>query len=81
MREINQKRLKEGWIVFFLLGVVMISYPFIHIFNKETTVLGIPELVLYLMVGWPISILVIYLFSRNLGDENNSGEDTGKDQG
>jgi hypothetical protein len=81
MREINQKRLKEGWIVFFLLGVVMISYPFIHIFNKETTVLGIPELVLYLMVGWPISILVIYLFSRNLGDENNSGEDIGKDQG
>jgi hypothetical protein len=63
----NPERLLEAWIVFFLLGVVMINFPFIHIFNKATTVLGIPELVLYLLVGWPISILVVYFFSRHMG--------------
>jgi hypothetical protein len=63
----NPERLLEAWGIFFLLGVVMINYPFIHIFNKVSTIFGIPELVLYLLVGWPISILVIYLFSRNMG--------------
>jgi hypothetical protein len=63
----SQERLLEAWVIFFLLGVVMINYPFIHIFNKASTFFGIPEMVLYLLVGWPFSILVIYFFSRHMG--------------
>ncbi len=57
---------REAWILCFILGVVMLNYPFLHIFNKLTPIFGIPLLVLYFLVGWPLSILVIYLFSRTL---------------
>jgi hypothetical protein len=57
-------RLKEAWGIFCLLGIIMLNYPFIHIFNKPHDVLlGVPLMVLYLFIGWPISIGVIYLFS------------------
>jgi len=62
----NQPRLREAWVLFFILGVVMLNYPFLQIFNKTTTFFDIPLLVLYFMLGWPASILVIYLFSRSL---------------
>jgi UDP-N-acetylmuramyl pentapeptide phosphotransferase/UDP-N-acetylglucosamine-1-phosphate transferase len=71
----NPERLLEAWGIFFLLGVVMLNYPFIHIYNKATTLFGIPELVLYLLVGWPISILVIYFFSRHMGTGPNGLSD------
>jgi len=54
-------------VLFFILGIVMLNYPFLHIFNKPVSVLGIPLLVLYLFIGWPISIGVIYLFAHTLG--------------
>jgi hypothetical protein len=79
MKNPNPRRLREAWVLCFLLGVVMINFPFIHIFNKNSPVLGIPMLVFYLMLGWPVSILVIYLFSRSLGnaslDETEEEED------
>ncbi len=65
----NQPRLREAWVLFFILGVVMLNYPLLHIFNKPVTVLGIPLLVLYFMVGWPLSIFVIYLFSKTLNND------------
>ena len=77
----NQPRLREAWVLFFTLGVVMLNYPLLHIFNKPVTVLGIPLLVLYFMAGWPLSIFVIYLFSKTLnnntppqGEEDEPGE-------
>jgi len=72
-------RFKEAWVIFFILGVIMLNFPFIHIFNKNTTVLGFPLLILYFFVGWLISILVIYLFTRKIDTlRNESKED---DQG
>ena len=60
-------RIKEGWGAFCFLGIIMLNYPFIHIFNKPNEVVfGFPLMVIYLLVGWPISIFVIYLFSRYL---------------
>lgn len=72
MSEQRYRTLQEAWILCFLLGVVMINYPFTHIFNKASTILGIPLMVLYFLVGWPLSVGVIYLFTRTLtsqGDE------------
>jgi hypothetical protein len=61
-----REQIREAWVLCFLLGVVMLNYPCIHIFNKPAFFLGIPVLFLYLLLGWPLSILVIYLFSRSL---------------
>lgn len=67
MKEPSPIRLKESWILCFLLGIVMINFPFIEIFNKTTRIFGIPLLILYLMLGWAISICVILLFTCYLG--------------
>lgn len=64
--------LRESWLLFFFLGAVMLNYPFLQIFNKTATVLGIPLLVFYFLLGWPASILVIYLFSRRLSQQDNA---------
>lgn len=65
--------LREAWVLFFFLGVVMLNYPFLQIVNKTATILGIPLLVLYFLLGWPASIAVIYLFSRRLNREFPAG--------
>ena len=71
--------LTDAWVIWFILGVVMINYPFLHIFNKNVLVFGIPLTILYFFVGWPVSIFVIYLFSIYLGrdsDQDNSNNDS-----
>jgi hypothetical protein len=63
--------LKESWIIFFILGIIMLNYPFLHIFNKPDTLLNMPLLYHYFTEGWCISIIVIYLFTRTIKTENN----------
>lgn len=70
MKLIKRIHLKEAWLAFFILGVIMLNFPFIQIFNKDTLVFGVPLLILYLLIGWPFSIFVIFLFSRALKAEN-----------
>lgn len=67
--------LKESWIIFFILGIIMLNYPFLHIFNKNFTLMAMPLLFCYFIGGWAISILVIYLFtlSINTDSSNNNG--------
>jgi len=38
--------LTDAWVIWFLLGVVMINYPFLHIFHKNVLVFGIPLTIL-----------------------------------
>jgi hypothetical protein len=64
--------LRDAWVLFFALGVIMINYPFIHIFNKDVLVFGIPLLVLYFLVGWPLSIVVVYIFSIMIDKHENN---------
>ena len=72
---VNPVKLKESWILCFILGIVMLNYPFLHIFNKTASYFGIPVLILYFFIGWPISIAVISLFSRSIDyAENNLNE-------
>ncbi len=63
MKSARKLPLKDAWVIWFLLGVVMINYPFLHIFNKEVLIFGIPLTILYFYIGWPVSIFVIYLFT------------------
>jgi len=74
--------LKDAWVIWFVLGIVMINYPFLHIFNKNVLVFGIPLTVLYFYIGWPISIFVIYLFSVYLGrhSDQESVQDSNSDK-
>ncbi len=78
MRRPNPKTTREAWVVFFILGIVMLNYPFVQIFNKTTNLFGIPSLILYFLIGWPISICVIFFFAKGL--KSSPETDQGKDQ-
>ena len=81
--KINTGKFRDSWILCFVLGMVMLNYPFLHIFNKTASVFGVPVLILYFFIGWPVSIGVIYFFSQLLeqqeteevGEENSEEED------
>jgi Na+-driven multidrug efflux pump len=60
-------KIKETWGIFFILGIIMMNYPFIHIFDTPRLIFGMPALFLYLFIGWMISICVIYLFVKAIG--------------
>jgi hypothetical protein len=62
-RILQRLQLRESWIIFFSIGIIMLNFPFLHIFNKSDTLFGFPLLFLYFTVGWAVSILVIYLFT------------------
>ena len=64
-------RLRETWVIFFILGIIMMNYPFLHIFNKNVIVYSIPLLYVYIIGGWCFSILVIYLFTKAIHTEND----------
>lgn len=62
-RVLHRLQLRESWVIFFILGIIMLNFPFLHIFNKSDTLFGFPLLFLYFTVGWAFSIFVIYLFT------------------
>lgn len=61
---LERLRLKESWVIFFVLGIIMMNYPFISIFNKSAQILHIPLLYIYLQLGWLVSIFIIFLFAK-----------------
>ena len=69
---LHRLQLPESWFIFFILGIIMMTFPFLHIFNKPITFLGLPLMFLYLMAGWAVSISVIYLFMRAYSSQNHN---------
>jgi hypothetical protein len=78
MRILKPLQLKDSWIVFFILGIIMMNYPFISIFNKPRMVFHLPLLYIYLQVGWLVSILVIFLFTKASNLPKEDGDDKGE---
>lgn len=62
-RILQRLQLRESWVIFFIMGIIMMNFPFLHIFNKADTLFGFPLLFLYFTSGWIFSIFVIYLFT------------------
>lgn len=75
---IHRLQLRESWIIFFILGIIMMTFPFLHIFNKPILLFGVPLLFLYLMTGWLVSIIFIYLFMIASRYENKSTNEKNK---
>lgn len=60
-------QLRESWVIFFIMGIIMMNFPFLHIFNRSDTIFGFPLFFLYIFLGWAFSIFVIYLFTLAIG--------------
>lgn len=74
-RILHRLQLRESWVIFFILGIIMMNFPFLHIFNKPDTIFGFPLLYLYLVAGWFISIGVIYLFTLAVAEHNGKKQE------
>jgi hypothetical protein len=57
---------KELVVAIFGLAVVLLSWPFLTIFNHPRAVLGIPVLVLYLFAVWAGIIGLVFWMTRRL---------------
>jgi hypothetical protein len=71
-RILHRLQLRESWVIFFIMGIIMMNFPFLHIFNKSDTIFGFPLLYLYLVIGWAVSIFVIYLFIIAIGQNGTA---------
>lgn len=76
-RFFSRLSLRESWVIFFILGIIMMNYPFLHIFNKNIMVHKVPLLLIYIIGGWAVSIMVIYLFTKSIHPD--SDEQSGPD--
>lgn len=74
-RLLKRLQLRESWIIFFVLGNVMINFPFLKIFNQPIDIFGYPLLFLYFTLGWAISIGVVYLFTQTLEPDQLPGDE------
>jgi len=54
---------RESWVILFVVGFIIMNFPFLHIFNKPYTIFGYPLMFLYFYLGWAVSIFVVYLFT------------------
>jgi hypothetical protein len=81
LKRLHQKlllrlRLPESWFILFILGFIMMNFPFLHIFNKPDTIFDVPLMFLYLFIGWPVSIFVIYLFTLTFDNSDDKHQET-----
>ncbi|NOY45651.1 hypothetical protein [Deferrisoma camini] len=67
--------LRQWWWIAFVLGALMINFPFLRIFDREVTVGGWPLLFLYLMGGWAVSIAAIAGYALLLRRVEPPGEE------
>ena len=63
MPDLSGSKLRQWWRVAFVLGCVMINYPFLHIFDRPAFLFGFPLVYIYFAVGWGASIAVIALYA------------------
>jgi len=75
-RTLQRLQLPESWLIFFIMGIIMMNFPFIHIFNKPGTIFGFPLIFLYFFIGWAVSIFVIYLFTIAVGHNEDKHQET-----
>lgn len=61
------------------MGIIMLNYPFIQIFNKDITCLGIPLILVYFLVGCPLAIAITYLFSKKFRETEQRPDSEKKD--
>jgi hypothetical protein len=62
MIQLSATRLRQLWLAVFVLGSLLINFPFISIFDRELLVLGFPLLYVYFLLGWFASICVIFVY-------------------
>ena len=54
----------ERLVLLFILGALLINFPVLAIFNRATTLGGIPTLYVYLFGVWAAGIVTVFILTR-----------------
>ena len=57
---------RKLWALGGILGFLLVNYPLLQIFNRDTALGGIPLLVLYLHGVWVAAIFALYALGKSL---------------
>ena len=57
-----QKRRESRWAIF-IIGIVLINFPLISVFNKSDLVFGVPLTYFYLFLIWMMMIVFTYIMT------------------
>lgn len=69
----TSNKFQERLIALFVLGVLVLNYPILHLFGSGTLWFGIPVLYLYLFVCWLVLILFLaLLMERRPGSDRDT---------
>lgn len=63
------KRTGEKLALLFVLGGLLLNFPVLAIFNRATTVAGVPILYLYLFGLWCAGIVAVAVLARSPWDD------------
>jgi len=61
-----QGKIRKIWALMGILVFLLLNYPLLQIFNRDSFVSGIPVLILYLHLVWLLAIVGLYAISRHL---------------
>ncbi len=62
-----------------LLGLIVIVPPVVTLFNHDATVLGVPQIVVYLFSVWLLLIIGTVLLTRFLAPDQIRSDDEGSE--
>jgi hypothetical protein len=57
----------ELWILLFILGIILLNWPFLSMVGKST-IFGYPLILIYLAIIWLGIVLLAYLFDKEAAD-------------
>lgn len=65
--KIQQAQRAKAWCrICFALGLLLINYPILQLFNQSVSLHGFPLMVVYLMGLWLAGIIVLFILTRFL---------------
>jgi len=67
----------ERLVAVFMLGVLLLTPPFLGIFNTPTRVFGIPVLYLYLFAAWVLLIAIVAATVERSGPDDEPSREHG----
>ncbi len=60
----NKKRKTQGLVFLSLLLAILVNYPILRIFNKESMLGGFPLLYSYIFCAWLLFVILLWGFIR-----------------
>jgi hypothetical protein len=74
---VGRDRTHEHLLAVFLLGVLLLLPPFLEIFNRPMSILGVPALYLYLFLTWATLIGLTAAVTRRIDIAQSNRGGTG----